>query len=466
MDKEIKELIAKLKKEGKSAQEIARAVLLKYAELGQSKSAEVIANEVVEEVKTIEALAEIDEQFKEINKKSEIEKTENEINERFEKFEENLLSKISRNNEVIEKKSEFQSEFMKSIVEVKDDNSWKSSMRKMLVADRTGDFKTAREVAIKHMEKSILYSDDFKKTYLQKVLTGDTTTGSYAVPDEYSDRVIVKAQRLCNIFENATKLSMSSDKLNLLSSGDVTFTEVTNQSTALTESEPVFAQDSLDLVDAGAFTYIHNNLIADSNVDVIGILENAYSRGLAKYLKRATTIGNIATTGDKVNGVYSISGIGSVSVLDAEGGTVTYDDILNLMGTVDEVFWDGAVFEMNLAELLMVKKIKDSQGRPIFVEATNGLGLGTILGYPVRLNNQMTAVLDSSTGARTGGGESTILFGNPVEIFIGFKGGMEFQSSAHFKFTGRQETFRGFIRWDQELVNADAYGRLTNIKRA
>lgn len=338
------------------------------------------------------------------------------------------------------------------------DCSWKPKFKQMLLAARTKNYDEARKHSSDFLEQSRLVSDSEKA-----LLRGDATTGSYAVPDEFSDMVFFVAQRGSSIFDGATKINMSSDLMYLLSSGDVDFTEVADQTTALTESEPTFAQGSLPLADAGAFSLVHDNLLADSNVDITGVMAAAYGRGLLKYLKRATAVGNVATTGDKLNGIYSTSGIGSVAVADA-GGAISYDDIVNLIGGIDEVFLDGAVFELNRRELLKIMKLKDSQGQPIFVDAKTKGEPQYILGYPVRLNNQIPLTLNSSTGARTGGTESTILFGTPSEVQIGFKGGFVLDMSEHFKFTNRQATFRGYIRWAMAVMNTSAWARLTNVK--
>jgi HK97 family phage major capsid protein len=458
----IKELILKMLKEGKEKGAIQEALFAGELKFEGEATKELISEAFSEHEKALKIKAAFEGVEADKKAADDAEKNEKAVGEMVQKAVKDAIDSYRVQTDV--KKIDgnaFESDYVKTAYIMQDNNSWQAETKAMLRAQLKGDIAEAKRISNSFLEKSKLYTPE----YIKSVLRGDTTTGSYAVPDEFSDRVIVKAQRLSNIFGAATKLNMSSDKLNLLGSGDVTFTEVADQSTALTESEPVLTQTSLDLIDVGAFSYIHDNLIADSNVNIVEVLENAYSRGLTTYLKRATTVGNVATTGDLVNGVYSISGIGSVGVLDSTNGTIQYDDILNLMAQVDEVFWDGSVFEMNLRELLMIKKIKDNNGMPIMMNPLTGENFFRLLSYPVKLNNQMPNVMDSSTGARSGGTESTILFGLPSEIYIGMKGGMEFSSTQFFKFTNRQETFRGFIRWDQALVNTSAYGRLTGIKR-
>ena len=369
-----------------------------------------------------------------------------------------------------QQKTEFKS-FLNEAVKVNDKNSWQQKMKEMMQAHNQKDFSTANEISAAFARESKLFDPELLEMVKTgklnerqlKLLRGDATTGSYAVPDEFSDQVFAVAQRGSAIFDGATKMTMGSDKMYLLGSGDVTFTEVADQSTELTNSDPTLSQGYIDLIDAGAYSLVHNNLISDSNVNILQLISNAYGRGLAKYLKRSTAVGNVATTGDKINGIFSTTGIGSIAVLD-DGGILCYDDLVNLEGEVDESFLDGCHFEMNRRELNKIRKIKDENGNPILVRPDSTFREYSILGYPVKLNNQMPITLDSTTGARTGGSTATILFGNPAEVQIGVKGGIVIAMSEHYKFTNRQTTIIGFTRWGQAVMNASAWARLTGIK--
>jgi len=210
-----------------------------------------------------------------------------------------------------QQKTEFKS-FLNEAVKVNDKNSWQQKMKEMMQAHNQKDFSTANEISAAFARESKLFDPELLEMVKTgklnerqlKLLRGDATTGSYAVPDEFSDQVFAVAQRGSAIFDGATKMTMGSDKMYLLGSGDVTFTEVADQSTELTNSDPTLSQGYIDLIDAGAYSLVHNNLISDSNVNILQLISNAYGRGLAKYLKRSTAVGNVATTGDKSTGFF------------------------------------------------------------------------------------------------------------------------------------------------------------------
>jgi len=351
-----------------------------------------------------------------------------------------------------ESKVEFKSFFKDYIVTA---NSWREDFKSYLKALADDNQPLARQLSESFTKRS--------KFNQKAVLRGDATTGSYAVPDEFNDQVIYVAQLNSRIFDGAQKIVMNSDQMYLLGTGDVTFTSVTDQTTALTESAPAFTQTSLPLIDVGAITYIHQNLIDDSFTNIDAVLAGAYGRGFAAHVKEATTVWNVTTTGDKFNGIASTSGIGSVAVTDG-GGTISYDDILNLIFSVGEVFRPDCHFEMNDRELKKIMLIRDSLGRPLFYNSNSQVGaIGSILGYPVYLNNQMPATMDSTTSARTGGTTAMILFGAANQVQIGIKGGLTIEASREFKFTNRQITYRAYCRWAQALVNTTAWAKLTGI---
>lgn len=74
------------------------------------------------------------------------------------------------------------------------------------------------------------------------------------------------------------------------------------------------------------------------------------------------------------------------SVTVASGATVTYDNIVDLEALVGEGFIPNAVWVFNRKMKATVLKLKDDQKRPIFERAVEDGFVGTLLGYPVRLD--------------------------------------------------------------------------------
>lgn len=68
---------------------------------------------------------------------------------------------------------------------------------------------------------------------------------------------------------------------------------------------------------------------------------------------------------------------------------LTYDNLVDLEALVGEDYTPNAVFVMNRKTKALVAKIKDEQKRPIFERAIEDGFVGTLLGYPVRLEKHV-----------------------------------------------------------------------------
>jgi HK97 family phage major capsid protein len=127
---------------------------------------------------------------------------------------------------------------------------------------------------------------------------------------------------------------------------------------------------------------IDNKLIQDLGYDLITYVNMAmqqrYTRGISALIQAGNGSSFVGLTGNIPATLVS-------EVVDVLG----YDDFVNLISTLDPAYHPGAVFSFSNATLGTVLKIKDSQGRPIFIPyldgATSGFA-GQILGFPVKIN--------------------------------------------------------------------------------
>lgn len=445
--------ILQLLEEGKSIKEVFTDIAKSFPDSTQEEivaAVEVAAKAVSAQKAYAAKQAEVEAKKKAEADKAELEtKLSQSVDSVVEKKVNDALSKIDLKDSSAPA-TEFKS-FMGDYVTV--GSNWKASFGEFVKACATNDFARARELSNSFESRSV---------FATKALTGDAVTGSYAVPDEFSDKVFAISQAESGIFARALKMPTLSDKKYMLTAGDVTFTELASQSTQITESTPTLGQAELDIIDAAAIGYYAMDLMEDSNISITNMVMGAYGRGLSKYIKQTTAVGNVATTGDKINGIFSTSGISSVA---ADGGAITYDGLVDMWKNLEDSFMSNAHWEMNKIELAEIMKIKDANGQPIFVKDPTGAFPGFIFGYPVYLNNQMPATLDSSTGARTGGSTATILFGDASQTVIGMKGGLRLKYSEHLKLDYNQAAFMGLVRWGMVTPQPTAWVRMTGITR-
>lgn len=127
---------------------------------------------------------------------------------------------------------------------------------------------------------------------------------------------------------------------------------------------------------------IDNKLIQDLSYDLVADVNESLTQRWLVSLAKFITVGN----GSNFTGL-----VGSVPtpVTSEAVGALGYDDFVAATVALDPSYASGAVFSMSNATLGAVLKIKDSEGRPIFIPyldgATSGFA-GQILGYPVKIN--------------------------------------------------------------------------------
>lgn len=134
-------------------------------------------------------------------------------------------------------------------------------------------------------------------------------------------------------------------------------------------------------------------LLQDSQIDIEATVIQLLAERLARIQNTYFTTG---TGTSQPRGIVTGASAGKVG---ATGETVTfiYDDLVDLEHSLDPAYRNlpGVGYMMSDAALKVVRKIKDSQGRPIFVpgyEANamiNGGAPGTLMGRPITINQDI-----------------------------------------------------------------------------
>lgn len=142
---------------------------------------------------------------------------------------------------------------------------------------------------------------------------------------------------------------------------------------------------------------VDNALIRDSAIDLEGLLARIIAERIGRFANNKATVGT-GSSGDPYGIVTASPSQNTASV-----GAVTYDDLVNLIYSIEEPYRQNARFMMNKSTVAYILQLKDSQNRPLFVPDPSGRPTGTILGFPIVENRDMPNV---------GGGNKPILFGD------------------------------------------------------
>ena len=211
-----------------------------------------------------------------------------------------------------------------------------------------------------------------------------TTTGSeggFTVATEFSRQLIEALKATGSVRSVASNIRTSTGAMMLFPTTDATAEEgeIVGQNTAVTGLETTFGQASLDVYKYSSKSIaLPFELLQDSMFDIEAYIQNLLRLRLGRIQDRHHVLG---TGTGQPKGVIAASTAGKVGTT-GQTTSVIYDDLVDLEHSVDPAYRAAARYMMNDATLKALRKIKDTQGRPIFVP---GYETGNPGGAPDRL---------------------------------------------------------------------------------
>ncbi|TEX50005.1 MAG: phage major capsid protein [Rhodocyclaceae bacterium] len=238
--------------------------------------------------------------------------------------------------------------------------------------------------------------------------TSTPAEGGYTVATEYFRQLTEAMKLFGGIRSVATILPTGTGAQMNFPTADATSEEgeIVGQNTAVTLGETTFGNISLDVYKYSSKKIaVPFELIQDSMFDIEGYLNSLLQVRLGRITAKHFTTG---TGTSQPRGVVTAAGSGKVGTT-GQTATVTYDDLVDLEHSVDPVYRVGPKvgFMMNDATLKVLRKLKDSQGRPIFVpgyeQGNPGGAPDRLLGRPIFISQEMPTMAANA---------KSILFGN------------------------------------------------------
>ena len=151
-------------------------------------------------------------------------------------------------------------------------------------------------------------------------------------------------------------------------------------------------------------------LLQDAVIDIEAFVNTRCTTRVGRITNKHFTIG---TGTGQPKGIVTAATAGKVGPT-GQTLTVTVDDLIDLEHAVDYGYRElgRCRWMMHDSSFKVVKKLKDTTGRPIFIPGYDGLGgkaPDTILGYPVSINNHMPVMAANA---------KSILFGDFTPYII------------------------------------------------
>lgn len=230
--------------------------------------------------------------------------------------------------------------------------------------------------------------------------TMSTTTGS-----EGGNTVQpIVADRLIDLMKEFAFMRPEADQVTTANGTDMSFPtsdgtsevgEWVAQNASATGADPTFGTRAVNTFKAGSkVVAVPIELLQDSQIDVAGFVLNR----LAQRIGRLGNLGFTTGTGTgQPNGVVTAASIGKTGTT-GQTTTIIYDDMVDMVDSLDVAYLLGGnepVWQFNQTLRRVIRKIKDTTGRPIW---TPGYEVGItgsvpdrLLGFRVAINNDMPA---------------------------------------------------------------------------
>ena len=292
------------------------------------------------------------------------------------------------------------------------------------------------------------YREDFGlhlrgKRMLHNVLSeGVDANGGYLVPTEF-EKFIVDTLKEENVMRRLCKVITTDNERKIPVAATHSTAAWTAENAAYTESNPTFAQKTIDAYKLTDLVKVSIELLDDSAFDLEEYIarEFAYAFGAAE--EQAFCVG---TGTGQPTGLFTANG-GTVGVTAASATAVTTDEVISLIYALKAPYRKNAKFLMNDATVSALRKLKDSNGQYLWQPALHEGGYDTLLGK---------RIYTSPYAPELAAGKKTVAFGDFNYYWIGDRLGITFKRlNERFAETG-QIGFIASKRLDGKLILPEA----------
>lgn len=264
--------------------------------------------------------------------------------------------------------------------------------------------------------------------------TTTATEGGYTVATEFSKNLIQAMKAAYAVRGVATGFQTSTGAQMLFPTADSTAEEgeIVGQNASVTLGETTFGQASMDVFKYSSKSIaLPFELLQDSMFSVEAYIQNLLNLRIGRIHNRHHTVG---TGSGQPRGIVTAAAAGKVGAT-GQTATVTYDDLVELEHSVDPFYRPSGKWMMHDDTLKALRKLKDSQGRPIFVpgyeQGNPGGAPDRLLGREIVINQHMPTMAANA---------KSILFGDFSKYLI-----RDVMDTTLFRMTDSAYTLKGQV---------------------
>jgi HK97 family phage major capsid protein len=274
-------------------------------------------------------------------------------------------------------------------------------LRSWLLGEQGG-----REFTINFGANAIRPGEDMRSWSQRNQSTGTGAAGGYTVAPEFMHELETAllsyggARQAARVIRTSTGADLPWPTIN----------DTGNEGRQLAEhAEAVKLDVTFGSVNIGAYKYtsdlvmVSSELLQDSAIS----LATEVGSALGNRIGRATN--RVFTLGTGVGQPHGIVTGASLGVTGSLVDNITYNELVDMEHSVNSAYRRGAKFVFSDAMLRQIKKIKDNDGRPIWMAGLTAGAPDRVLGYEYAINDD---ILAPAAGAKS------MLFGDVSKFII------------------------------------------------
>lgn len=220
---------------------------------------------------------------------------------------------------------------------------------------------------------------------------GTGAAGGFAVDTEFERSVQTNMLAFGEVMNVTTRVPTETGAQLLVPTADDVANKgaILAENTQVTEQDPAFGQVPID-----SYTYtsklvrVSYQLLQDAAFPLESWLAERLGERLGRILNEHLTTG---TGTAQPHGLVTGSSVGKTGTT-GQTTTVIYDDLVDLEHSVDPAYRRRARWMFHDTTLKALKKIKDSQQRPLWLPGLAVREPDTILGYPYTINQDVAVM--------------------------------------------------------------------------
>ena len=320
------------------------------------------------------------------------------------------------------------------------------------------------EVEVEMEQRSIAQRDEEAfENYIRGVVSNTRagepvnlteTAGGAMIPKTIAKRIIEEVYNICPILERSTKYNTKGELVIPYYDEDTTAITVgfAQEFVELSSSVGTFTGITLKDYLAGALTLVSRSLINNTAINLTDFVVRRMALNIARFLEGVLLNGGVVSGAGTLNEVKVLGlSTATVGVTTAAATAITADDLIDLQGSIKDIFQQNAIWIMHTNTRTALRKLKDEVGRYLLQDDISAAFGKTLLGKDVYVSDNMPEME---------AGNIAIYYGDMRGLATKFSEDMNIQVLREKYATMHAIGVVGWVDFDSQIENQQAIAAL------